>query len=253
MALVRPIGAAEAAARLLPLIQLLLDDANTNVRLSIIYHFAELLDVVGVDVAIDSVPGGLVEVLCTLGDDETWRVRHAIVLLLPTLASLMDAADFAATFNLERFLIDSCALVRLDTIKTCVSIAQLPGYSQPWIESTVLPLLRARVTEVHSYQRRALVLEGLGELAAHMSQATLEEGLLPLALNMAIDRVPNLRLDLAKALQRAAPRLSAATLAGRVFPVLERLLRDEDIDVADAAAAAADVAKASLHEITCGR
>jgi hypothetical protein len=52
---------------------------------------------------------------------------------------------------------------------------------------------------------------------------------------MADDPVPNLRLILANALQRAAPHLSARTLVGKVIPAVEALGRDEDLDVLGAA------------------
>lgn len=46
------------------------------------------------------------------------------------------------------------------------------------------------------------------------------------------DRVPNLRFNLAKALERLAPRLDAATLTTVVRPKLQALMvADDDADV----------------------
>ena len=59
--------------------------------------------------------------------------------------------------------------------------------------------------------------------------------LLPLALSMASDPVPNLRLLLAAALQQAAPHLPASTINKLVLPTLLQLECDEDIDVLGAA------------------
>ena len=246
MALARPLGAAGAASRLLPLIQLLLDDANTNVRLSVLKSFGEFMDVVGIDCAVDGEGGGLVQLVRQLGDDPNWRVRHATVLLLPSLASLMAAATFSAAFDLERLITDATSLVRIDTLKACASIAKLPSYSQRWVESDVLPVLCARHSE-RDYQKRAVLLEGLAELAAHTGQPALEESLLPKALDMARDKVPNLRLILCRSLQRAAPHLSAATLSDKVLPALEALENDDDMDVRGSSKEAYEVCHARAH------
>jgi serine/threonine-protein phosphatase 2A regulatory subunit A len=252
MSLARPLGPAGAASRLLPLVLLLLDDSNTNVRLTIIYRFGDFTDVIGIEYPVEALvdmptldpaleQGGLLELLRQLGDDQNWRVRHAVVLLLPSLASQMAPTQFDARFDLEPYAIDPCSLVRLDTIKACATIAALPGYGNAWVDKAVLPMLRARHADRQSYQRRAVLLEALAVLAGHMSVESFEGELLPLALSMADDRVPNLRLILANALQRAAPQLSTPTLAGRVVPALEALTLDEDMDVLGAAREALEV------------
>ena len=249
MSLARPLGAAGAVARLLPLIHLLLDDANTDVRLSVITCFGEFIDVAGVHCAgaDGEGDGSMVEVLRSLGEDGNWRVRHAALLQLPTLAGLMTPPEFRSAFDLDAFAVDRCALVRLDVLKICASIAELPGYGPTWLEAAVLPMLKARHGESKSYERRAVLLEGLSVLAKHMSAACLEDELLPLALSMSNDRVPNLRLQLPQALQRAAAHLSTNTLLGRVIPALEAMELDEDMDVIGAASQALETCLALTH------
>ena len=111
----------------------------------------------------------------------------------------------------------------------------------------MLPVLCARHADSGSYQRRAVLLEGLAVLGPHLGAVALEGELLPLALTMARDRVPNLRLILAHSLQRASAHLSAGTLAGAVIPTLEELQRDEDLDVISAAREALEVCLARAH------
>ena len=78
--------------------------------------------------------------------------------------------------------------------------------------------------------------------------AALEETLLPLALGMASDPVPNLRLILASALQRAAPHISSAALVAQVIPALEALVRDDDdMDVLGASQEALEACLALVH------
>ena len=141
---------------------------------------------------------------------------------------------------------DATSLVRADTLTACASIAKLPSYSQRWVESDVLPVLRQRENE-RDYLKRAVMLEGLAELAEHMGAAALEESLLPSALAMASDAVPNLRLILARSLQRAAPHIPPPTLAARVIPALEAMEADDDIDVLGAAREALEVCLPLTH------
>jgi len=72
-------------------------------------------------------------------------------------------------------------------------IASTPGYGQPWADETLLPIVLA-LTEEKSYLMRAVVLQFAIGLAALLSSNALETKLLPAALQMAADRVPNLRM-----------------------------------------------------------
>lgn len=58
------------------------------------------------------------------------------------------------------------------------------------------------------------------------------------------DPVPNLRLELADALARAAPHLRAHAVRTRVLPALGALGEDEDLDVAFAAREAVETCAA---------
>ena len=158
----------------------------------------------------------------------------------------MSAAAFSAAFDLERMITDSTSLVRQETLRACAAIAELPSYSQRWVETAVLPVLCAR-KQVRDYHQRAVLLSGVGELAALMGPSSLEDALLPMALSMAQDPVPNLRLILASTLQRVAPQLTVQVLSGSVIPALEALERDEDMDVLGAAREALEVCMARVH------
>ena len=95
-------------------------------------------------------------------------------------------------------------------------------------------MLRARHADEKKYERRAVLLDGLARLAPLLSAEAIDE-LLGLALTMATDRVPNLRLLLADSLPRVAEYMHADQVRESILPVLQELEADDDVDVAEAA------------------
>ncbi len=74
----------------------------------------------------------------------------------------------------------------------------------------------------------ASCLQVLGEA---VGSPLLQSQLLPAIVNYARDSVPNLRFNVAKALERLAPKIDASTAARVVKPALTTLSRDPDEDV----------------------
>merc|ERR1712070_472112 len=128
---------------------------------------------------------------------------------------------------------DNCALIRDDFVVVMEQIAKAEGgrgFGTEWLESAVAPELIA-CTSHKNYQFRAVLLTGICVLAGMFTANTLENRLLPPALDMAEDKVPNLRTAAAAALRAAAAHVSADLLQEKVIPRLQMLAQDEDIDV----------------------
>ena len=93
-----------------------------------------------------------------------------------------------------------------------------------------------------NYQFKSVFLHGLAELGGH----GLAEGMLPSALSMVEDRVPNLRLMAAQTLGVVAlgtagqAWVPADVVKDKVAPVLGKLAEDTDVDVREMASAALD-------------
>ena len=102
-------------------------------------------------------------------------------------------------------------------------------YAPDWAAETLLPMVVRRAGEAKGYQMRAVLLDGLAEVALLVPPATLEAELLPLALAMARDKVPNLR-RCSRRPAGTAPHLSTEALVGVAIPALEALERDDDMD-----------------------
>jgi hypothetical protein len=131
MQMARPLGAQLALSHVVPTTRLLLDDPCTSVRLSVVSRLGELVEVIGIsdsDTSTSLLP--LLESLCA---STNWRVRHATLLLLPSLAQTLGHDAFRATFVLPRAIghearaTDPCALIRTDWVEIVERIARLPG------------------------------------------------------------------------------------------------------------------------------
>jgi len=68
-------------------------------------------------------------------------------------------------------------------------------------------------------------------IAPAVSKSVVENDLLPTALALASDPVPNIRFNVAKVLQGMAARLEPSVVAAQVKPCLHRLCEDTDGDV----------------------
>ncbi len=108
-----------------------------------------------------------------------------------------------------------------------------------------MPTLEKLAESKQSYQLRAVLLHGCAELGTYLRGTGILEGnLLPKAIEMCSDRVPNLRLLAAQALGKlGAPDgglLEPSFVSSHLRPALEGLRDDADVDVATCAKEALD-------------
>lgn len=82
-----------------------------------------------------------------------------------------------------------------------------------------------------SHSSRMTSLLACQTIAPAVSKAVVENDLLPTALALAGDAVPNIRFNVAKVLQSMASRLEPSVVASQVKPCLHRLCDDSDGDV----------------------
>jgi serine/threonine-protein phosphatase 2A regulatory subunit A len=78
---------------------------------------------------------------------------------------------------------------------------------------------------------RWLPVAFLQTVAAAMPSSSLQPTLLPFILHFGRDPVPNIRFNVAKALEALAPHLEAGAKHGLVKPALEALAGDPEVDV----------------------
>jgi serine/threonine-protein phosphatase 2A regulatory subunit A len=68
-------------------------------------------------------------------------------------------------------------------------------------------------------------------MAPAVGPAVLQQSMLPLALRLASDPVPNIRFNVAKTLESVATLLDPSVVQGDIKPVVQKLAEDEDSDV----------------------
>lgn len=241
---------------LLPLFLRLLKDTSPQVRLNIISKLEAVNAVIGLKVLSQS----LLPAISELSTDKQWRVRLAIIDFVPLLASQLGQEFFAAELTdlCVRWLTDPVYAIREAAAINLRKLTEVFGSS--WAEADILPRLLQLAnaggvaippassglfhhhsgtsietlvssTETSSFQLRMTSLQATVAVGTAVSQATLQSAVLPFLLQFALDPVPNIRFNLAKALTVLAPRLDATTKAGDLRRILDGLAQDAQQDV----------------------
>lgn len=258
------------------LLQHLLQKENSNLRLMVISKLMSVVSVIGIKQVRPSTTAlapkppppslpashslsaatgtclqawSIFELMCQLLEDKNWRVRHATMQLLPGLALEMGREDFDRTFAWMYLGSDNCALIRTDWVQCCVDVAQVAGFGAGWVEEHVLPKLLESV-DMKNYQMKAVLLTAMtvsdAALSKMLGNQIIESQLLPKAITMCSDNVPNLALQAAEAVGAVAinEAVTTAVIEGRIKPALLQCLKkgpdgakpDKDVDAAAAEA-----------------
>jgi len=260
MELAKPLGKEKALELVLPYIFVLTDaEEQTNVRLSVINQLGNFIETVGGEPLFAAPPSTTpnsdaqdynTPIIHRLMDDKNWRVRHAILQLIPKLAeeyskknggiedldAKLSTADESSWC--KRYAMDPYALIRVDLIHVLSKVVPISGYGTRWLEAKCTPvfikLLTYEANVPIPYQHRAVPLYALEFLPRHFDVTTLENKLIPNAVAMLEDKVPNLRLQVCKALEQVAKQ---KVVSKECFhKVIEASLQkhatdDEDVDV----------------------
>ena len=80
-------------------------------------------------------------------------------------------------------------------------------------------------------------------LAEAVGEDAIKTTMLPLILKMADDKVPNIRFNVGKCLEKMVPFLDKETYEERIKPTLEKMAKDADHDVSYHAIQAMEKAK----------
>lgn len=220
------VGRAHSAAMVGDVVLPLLDDACSDVRVNVLARLHLVVRALGADGASQS----LLPALTALAQHPQWRVRLAVLELLPVLAADFGLRTFAPALGelCVSWLHDSVHAVRTAAV---AAIGKLTAVFGPeWTQTAILPsalLLHSNPCYLH----RLTTLAVITQLAPLVGTPVATSTLLPIVLRMSQDRVPNVRFNVATTLQHMVPHLESDTVQRRVRPCLEYMIQDADNDV----------------------
>eukprot|EP00301_Raphidiophrys_heterophryoidea_P000782 c10389_g1_i1.p1 GENE.c10389_g1_i1~~c10389_g1_i1.p1 ORF type:complete len:603 (-),score=174.90 c10389_g1_i1:429-2189(-) len=226
-------GPQHTMAHLIPLFLQLLKDDIPEVRLNIISNIESVNSVVGVA----SLSQSLLPAIMDLASDKQWRVRMAIIEYVPLLAQQLGVEFFESKDNdhlLElcfTWLGDCVFTIREASINNLKRLALTFG--SDWTDAKIVPRV-VLLKEHKNYLYRITALFAVTALAEVVGQDALANQLLPLALELANDTVPNIRFNVCKTLATVIGVVNGGSVIAqtRIRPTLQRLQdTDQDPDV----------------------
>ncbi|KAG5506765.1 hypothetical protein GH5_05979 [Leishmania sp. Ghana 2012 LV757] len=216
---------------IVPACTALLRDAEADVRLALVSGFSSM----GNTPESKELAPSLVPVVIHLASDSKWRVREVVVAQVPyVITSLGRSAEQVLQVCITR-LTDRVAAIRDAAVQSCCKLVAEHGSS--WAASKLLPQVQSLVTNPNYLHRVALchLYAALANVAA-FDAATCELAVWPQLVMLQKDTVPNVRLNVAKAIVALSRADKVPTRLTK--PVLRYLNEDVEVDVRDATIAA---------------
>lgn len=173
---------------LLPIILNQLKDDSPDVRLGVIGSLELVNNVVGVEEVASSLLPAIVE----LAKVPVWRVRLAVINQMPLLADQLGQAFFEARL-MEHFLTwlaDAAYAVREAAVANLTCLTS--KFGTEWARKHFLDQI-TELSRNENYLQRMISLQCIISISPLIDAPTCKDILLPTALGMERDRVPNVR------------------------------------------------------------
>ena len=74
-------------------------------------------------------------------------------------------------------------------------------------------------------------MRAVEKISMSLEQEVVASEMLPMAVGMATDTVPNIRFNVAKTLENLCSKCGSDVVAESIVPVLDSLIEDSDVDV----------------------
>jgi serine/threonine-protein phosphatase 2A regulatory subunit A len=169
-----------------------------------------------------------------LAEDSKWRVRFAIIELIPRVAEQLGCEFFNEKLNnlCMVWMGDDVYSIRRAAANNLFKLADLFG--EEWAKEQIFPRIERMHTHTN-YLQRMTSLYSIQVLVKMLSIPTLETIIVPLILHMVADAVPNVRLTVARTLKdivsSSGGSMQDTFLDTCIVPALKTLSADTDRDV----------------------
>ncbi|CAI0654619.1 unnamed protein product [Colletotrichum noveboracense] len=244
------LGKQETIDHLLPMFLQMLKDEFPEVRLHIISKLELVNQVIGIDLLSQS----LLPAITQLAEDKQWRVRLAIIEYIPLLASQLGVKFFDEKLgNLcMSWLGDTVFSIREAATHNLKKLTEVFGVE--WASEAIIPKVMAMGNHPN-YLYRMTTCFAITTLASVVSMDVIADKILPMLDKLVDDEIPNIRFNVAKtygvlidvlrrlpeegtiySLEKEGASFSPSPrgmelIQSRVVPKLEKLQKDDDVDV----------------------
>ncbi|KAK2070107.1 hypothetical protein P8C59_004635 [Phyllachora maydis] len=255
------LGKEETINHLLPVFMQMLKDEFPEVRL----HIISKLELVNQVIGIDRLSLSLLPAIVQLAEDKQWRVRLAIIEYIPLLASQLGVQFFDEKLSslCMGWLGDTVFSIREAATHNLKKLTEVFGVE--WASEAIIPKVMAMGGHPN-YLYRMTTCFAINTLASVVSLDVIAKSILPMLEKLTNDDIPNIRFNVAKtfsvligvlkrlpeegtiySLEKAGTAFSPSPrgqelISQHIMPALEKLQKDDDVDVRYFATTAAGAA-----------
>jgi len=220
------LGKEDTLKYLKPLLQKQLEDSDPEVRVMALLNVPFIAPTTSLQPLVPSIYSAII----LLSEDANWRIRKQAIQAVTTLAPILGQQFFddkLGTICLN-WLGDAVNYIRRSAVKNLVSIGK--EFGDEWCSRVLIPRINS-MKQNPNYLHRINALYFIQELSAVVSPEIVAQQLLPVAVRMSTDAVPNVRFSAAEALGRMAKRVPQQYRDTQIKTCLLSLRGDLDSDV----------------------
>jgi len=193
------IGKNATNEHILPIFLTLLRDESSDVRLNLFKRIESLNEVIG----IENLSQSIIPALTELSQDKNWRIKSSVIKQFPVLAKQLGEVFFndKLTPICITWLQDDIYTIREEAIANIKALIDIFG--APWAQRNVV----TKLTSLHLEQRyshRMTPLFALPVLGPVLPSDEIKKSFVPVLKGLSVDRVPNVRMNVAKQIIESA-------------------------------------------------
>ncbi|RKF63741.1 Protein phosphatase PP2A regulatory subunit A [Erysiphe neolycopersici] len=244
------LGKQETIDHLLPMFLQMLKDEFPDVRLHIISKLELVNQVIGIELLAQSLLPAIVQ----LAEDKQWRVRLAIIQYMPLLSGQLGVQFFDEKLAAlcMGWLGDTVFSIREAATHNLKKLTEVFGVE--WANQAIIPKVMAMGAHPN-YLYRMTTCFAITTLSTVVSLEIISKSILPIMDKLVDDGIPNIRFNVAKSyselisvlkrlpdegtvytLEKSGIPSSPSTegqllIREKILPNLEKLQKDDDVDV----------------------
>ena len=162
-------------------------------------------------ISLETLEQRFVPALKDLSEDKNWRIKLSVVEQYPALAKQLGEQFFTDKLLsiCLNWLSDCVYSIRIAAIENLKQLSKIFGSN--WADRNVLKKL-IDLKNDQNYLHRLTTLFGIAELSQVLSSECVQKNFVPVLHQMSKDRVPNIRMNVAKTIMQIRKRFSGSQI-----------------------------------------